>query len=64
MMSDLDLVIYAVKETFDATTVDAELWNELDHMDDGERINVPITVLDLKRIRKILRGQFTNSMIP
>lgn len=60
MMSDLDLVIYAVKETFDASTVDAELWDELDHMDDGERVNVPITVMDLKRIRMILRGKFDN----
>jgi len=60
MMNDLDLVIYAVKETFDASTVDAELWDELDMMDDGERVNVPITVMDLKRIRMILRGKFND----
>lgn len=41
-------------DIFDIDTVDQELWDELDSMDDGQRINVPICVFDLKRIRQII----------
>ncbi len=40
-----------IKDIFGADTVDPELWDELDSMDDGQRLNVPICVFDLKRIR-------------
>src|SRR5262245_15241049 len=44
-------LLKALTEVFDKTTVDEELWTELDTMSEGERINVPIPVVDLKRIR-------------
>lgn len=42
-------------DIFGTDTVDEELWDELDSMDDGQRINVPMCVFDLKRIRQIIR---------
>ncbi len=42
-----------IKDVFGTDTVDPELWDELDSMDDGQRLNVPICVFDLKRIRKV-----------
>lgn len=38
---------------FDETTVDPQLWGELDNMDEGQRINVPMTVGDLRKIRDL-----------
>ena len=38
---------------FDETTVDPKLWGELDNMDEGQRINVPMTVGDLRKIRDL-----------
>ena len=42
-----------IKDVFGVDTVDPELWDELDGMDDGQRINVALCVFDLKRIRKV-----------
>ena len=41
-----------IKNVFGSDTIDPELWDELDSMDEGQRLNVPICVFDLKRIRK------------
>lgn len=43
-----------IKDIFATDTVDLELWDELDQMDDGQRIDVPLCVFDLKRIRFLI----------
>ena len=48
-----DCVKSVFADIFDTDTVDEELWAELYSMDEGKRINVPMCVFDLKRIRKI-----------
>lgn len=45
----------ALKDIFGSDTIDPELWDELDEMDEGQRINVPMCVLDLKRIRQFIK---------
>jgi len=47
-------VVRSLREIFDFSTIDAELWDELDKMDDGYRVNVPMTVMDLKRVWSII----------
>lgn len=49
-------VVLELKEIFDSSIVDVELWDELDNMDNGERVDVHITVMDLKRVRDIIRN--------
>ena len=44
-------------DIFGNDTVDEELWAELDSMDEGQRINVPMCVFDLKRIKQIIGKQ-------
>ena len=46
-----------MNEIFGADTVDPELWEELDGLDDGERIHVPLTVADLKKIRFLIKKE-------
>jgi hypothetical protein len=43
-----------LRNAFDSSTVDKEIWEQLDSMDDGTRINVPLTVADLKAIRSFI----------
>jgi len=54
VLEHLQSIISTIKDIFSHDTVDPELWDELDAMDEGERILVPMCVLDLKRIRDIL----------
>jgi len=51
MIKDIDII----KEAFDSSTVDTSLWDEIDQKDPGERINVSMTVADLRTIRDIIR---------
>lgn len=44
-----------IQDAFDNTNIDPEIWDKLDRMDDGERINISLTVCDLKRIRGIVK---------
>ena len=44
-----------LKDIFGSDTIDPELWGELDEIDEGQRINVPLCVLDLKRIRQFIK---------
>lgn len=48
-----DEPLLALRSAFDEHTVDTELWDELDTKDEGDRINVPIVVQDLLRIRPL-----------
>lgn len=46
-----------LREIFDASTVDVTLWDRLDSMDDGCRVDVPLTVMDLKQVRDSIRSK-------
>lgn len=50
-MTDIKTIL---ADIFGTDTVDEELWAELDSMDEGQRINVPMCVFDLKRIKQII----------
>ena len=47
-------ILRIVRNAFDEHTVDVELWDELDKMDDGDTVKVEITVMDMKQIRTLM----------
>ena len=47
-------ILSRIAEVFSPLSVDVELWGELDSKDDGDAINVPLSVMDLLAIREII----------
>lgn len=53
LRKQMDKMQGTLQSAFGVGTVDAYLWSELERLDNGQRINVPMTVFDLRRIRDI-----------